>query len=149
MLEVQKAAFSFESFKVPKFSFDEGNHLGDEVKLGFSPSGRYNPKTGVFELTLNFITYDKQNVDRIIFNLTALAFFKFNSPITHEEIPDFFYTNAVAIVFPYVRAFVSTLTLQANTKLLKLSLMNLSNLEEPLKNNIVIVDSFKKPHIIE
>jgi len=42
-------------------------------------------------------------------------------------------------MFPYIRAFVSTLTLQANTKLLKLGLMNLSELEEPLKKNTIIV----------
>lgn len=139
MLEVQNAAFSFESFKVPKFSFDEGNQLGAKLKLGFLPSGRYLSQTGEFELTLKFITHDAEDKDKIIFELTALAFFKFNSLIKYEEIPNFFYMNAIAIMFPYVRAFVSTLTLQANTKLLKLSLMNLADLEKPLKDNTIVV----------
>ena len=139
MLEAKKAAFSFESFKVPQFSFDEGNHLGTKLKLGFSPSGRYFSETGQFELTLKFITHDSEDEGKIVFKLTALALFKFDSLISYEEIPDFFYTNAMAIMFPYVRAFVSTLTLQANTKLLKLSLMNLSDLEKPLRENTTAV----------
>lgn len=139
MLKAKDAAFSFESFKVPKFSFDEGNRLGTKLKLGFSPSGRYLSQTGEFELTLKFITHDIDDEEKIVFKLSAVAVFKFDSPISYEEIPDFFYVNAIAIMFPYVRAFVSTLTLQANTKLLKLSLMNLSDLEKPLRTNTVVV----------
>ncbi len=139
MLEAKSAEFSFESFKVPKFSFNERNQLGGKLKLGFSPHGRYISKTGDFELTLNFITHDVDDKDKVVFELTALAFFKFNSPIAYEEIPDYFYMNAIAIMFPYVRAFVSTLTLQANTKLLKLSLMNLAELEGPLRSNTIVV----------
>jgi len=139
MLEAKNAAFSFDSFKVPKFSFDEGNQMGTKLKLGFSPSGRYFSQTGEFELTFKFITHDVDDEDKVVFKLTALALFKFDSPISSEEIPNFFYVNAIAIMFPYIRAFVSTLTLQANTKLLKLGLMNLSELEEPLKKNTIIV----------
>lgn len=133
MNEAKKAAFSFESFKVPSFSYDEGNHLDSELKLGFLPSGVYNRKTGEYNLTLKFITHDVRNQDKVVFKLTAVATFKFNDPIAIEEIPEFFYKNAIAIMFPYVRSFISTITLQANTKLLKLGLMNLSDLEEPLR----------------
>jgi hypothetical protein len=42
-------------------------------------------------------------------------------------------------MFPYLRVFASTLTLQANTKLLKLGLMNLSDLEVPLKENVSVI----------
>jgi preprotein translocase subunit SecB len=135
MIEAQRAAFSFESFKVPKFSYDEGNDSGSDIKLGFNPSGIYNSATGEFELTLQFMTHDASNLDKVIFQLTSIAIFKFDSNPKLEEIPPFFYKNAIAIMFPYLRAFISTLTLQANTKLLRLGLMNLSDLEKPLKEN--------------
>jgi len=137
MLEVEKAGFSFESFKVPRFTFDGNNHSGAIIKMGFSPSGRYISKTGEFELTIKFISYEEDNKDKIIFGLTAISKFKFKTSILYTEIPDFFYQNAIAITFPYVRAFISTLTLQSNTKLLQLDLMNLSNLEKPLIDNTV------------
>lgn len=139
MLETKKAAFSFESFKVPDFSFDENNHSGSELRMGFLPSGCYISKTGEFELTLKFVAHDFEKKDNIIFKLTALGTFKFETPIPYTDIPDFFYQNAIAIMFPYIRAFISTLTLQANTKLLKLDLMNLSDLEKPLVGNTVVV----------
>jgi len=137
MLKVEKAAFAFKSFKVPYFTFDDSNHSGNDIKMGFSPSGRYVSKTGEFELTLKFITHDTDSPDKIIFRLTAIGIFKFNTPIPYTEIPDFFYQNAIAIIFPYIRAFISTLTLQSNTKLLKLDLMNLSDLERPLIENTI------------
>jgi preprotein translocase subunit SecB len=139
MLKAQKAAFSFHSFKVPRFSYDEGSHDGSELKLGFDPKGKYNSSTGEFELTLLFLTHDASAPSRVIFELTAIAVFKFDSPISITEIPQFFYKNAIAIMFPYVRAFVGTLTLQANTKLLNLGLMNLSALEKPLMENTTTV----------
>lgn len=139
MLEVEKAAFSFKSFKVPYFTFNERNHAGAKIKMGFSPSGRYITKTGEFELTLKFVTHDEDNDDKVIFGLTAISTFKFKTSILYTEIPNFFYQNAIAIMFPYVRAFISTLTLQSNTKLLQLDLMNLSNLEKPLIENTIEV----------
>ena len=81
MLEAKNAEFSFESFKVPRFSFNERNELEGKLKLGFLPSGRYISKTGDFELTLNFTTHDADDKDKVVFELTALAFFKFSSPI--------------------------------------------------------------------
>ena len=139
MVEAQKAAFSFEGFKVSQFSFNEGNHLGSEINIGFEPSGKYDPNKGVFELTIKFIAHEGDNIEMAIFDITSNAIFKFNSAIQVEEIPSYFYKNAIAIVFPYIRAFISTLTLQANTRLLKLGLMNLSALEKPLKENTVVI----------
>lgn len=137
MLDVDKAAFVFKTFKVPYCTFDDRNHSGREVKMGFSPSGRYFSKTGEFELTLKFITHDIEDNDKVIFDLIAIAIFKFDNLISHKDIPTFFYQNAIAIMFPYLRAFVSTLTLQSNTKLLQLELMNLSSLEKPLMDNTI------------
>lgn len=136
MLEAQKAAFSFETFKVPKFSYNEGNQSGSKLKLGFIPSGKYNSSKGEFELTLLVETNDSVN-DKLVFELTSVAVFKFEPSIKLDEIPSFFYKNAIAIMFPYIRAFISTLTLQANAKLLNLGLLNLSNLEKPLIENTV------------
>jgi preprotein translocase subunit SecB len=143
MIEAKKAAFSFDSFKVSKFFYDEENHIGEDLSVGFYPKGKFNPATGEFEIILYFIAENISEKRKPVFDLTSHAVFKFNSPITLEQIPSFFYKNAIAIMFPYLRAFVSTLTLQANTKLLNLGLMNLSNLEEPLIKNTVIVEALE------
>jgi preprotein translocase subunit SecB len=139
MLEVKEAAFSFESFKVSKFSYDESNDSGSEIKLGFLPSGVYNQNLMEYELTLKFISYSSEDENKIIFDLTSVSIFKFNTQLDKDDIPPYFYRNSIAIIFPYIRSFISTLTLQANTKLLKLGLMNLSELERPLIDNTVSI----------
>ncbi len=138
MVEAEKAAFSFVQFKIPNFKYNEANHTGNDVKVGFNPSGEYDQSKGEFNLILSFLTQEKDN---IIFELKAIGSFKFESAIKLDEIPNYFYKNAIAIMFPYVRAFISTLTLQANTKLLRLGLMNLSRLEKPLKENTSVVNN--------
>lgn len=137
MITSEKASFSLDSFKVPKFSYDEGNDNGSNIKIGFSPSGKYNSSNGEFELTLLFISHEEEEIESVIFQLTAIAVFKFDRNLKLSEIPSYFYMNAIAIMFPYLRAFISTLTLQANTKLMNLGLMNLSKLEKPLRENTI------------
>lgn len=138
MVEATNAAFSFQEFKVSQFAYDENNYNGGKLKIGFNPSGIYNVSQGEYELTLNFIAYVEGFEENPVFQLSSLAKFKFNSILPIESIPDYFYKNAVAIMYPYLRAFVSTVTLQANTKLLKLSIMNLSAMEKVLKENTKI-----------
>ena len=62
-------------------------------------------------------TFDFENVNKI------------------EDIPSFFYRNSIAILFPYVRAYISLVTNQANIPALVLPTMNLVSLEKPLKEN--------------
>ncbi|MBK7128276.1 MAG: protein-export chaperone SecB [Crocinitomicaceae bacterium] len=139
MIEAKPASFSMESFRVPKFSYDEGNHMTTELKLAFMPSGVFDSTKSEFQISLNLVTHDSQNENKIICEVNSVALFKFDRQIKLEEIPPYFYQNAIAIMFPYIRAFISTLTLQANTKLLKLGLMNLSDLENPLRANTKVI----------
>ena len=137
MVEATNAIFSFQNFKVTKFSYDETYHADNNLRIGFNPQGKYIKETGVFELTLNVITHDKDDTAKRVFELTSIGFFKFENKVPFNEIPQFFYRNAIAIMFPYIRAFISTLTLQANTKLLRLNLMNLEGLEKNLVDSSV------------
>jgi len=69
------------------------------------------------------------------------AKFSFRDVDRLEDIPDYFYPNAIAILFPYVRAFVSTLTLQANMPALVIPTMNLTALKDDFKNNTKQIES--------
>lgn len=57
-----------------------------------------------------------------------------------NEIPNYFYANSLAIIFPYIRAFVSTITLQSNMHPIVLPTVNLMGLSEKLKRNTDVVD---------
>jgi len=68
------------------------------------------------------------------------AIFDFDDDAKEAGIPDYFYKNSIAIVYPFIRSFISSLTLQANVKLILLPTMNLSSLEAPLKENTTFID---------
>lgn len=133
MIEAQKAAFKLEKFKIPNFSYTESN--SPDISIIFTPSGKYFQNKGVFELKLDFLGVEAANKDKATITVSCIAYFKFEEPIAFSDIPKYFYINSIAIVFPYLRSFVSTLTLQANTGLMILGLFNLSNLEDELKGN--------------
>lgn len=69
------------------------------------------------------------------------ASFQFSEDVIDiEDIPTYFYANSIAIVFPYLRAFISSLTIQANLKPMILPTMNLTSLSSPLKENVTVIE---------
>ena len=73
-----------------------------------------------------------------VVNISLEADFEFNGISELEDVPDYFYPNSLAIVYPYVRAFVSTLSLQANIHPLLLPTINLSSLKEEFKKHTIV-----------
>ncbi len=124
--------------KIPK---EEGNI---PISSGFSPSGVFYPESGIFELTFKVIIYKLENPSDYILKATVLSEFKFVEKINFEEIPAYFYKNIIAIIFPYVRSFVSMISSQGNNNAMILPVLNLSNLEKPLREN-TIISSLKSP----
>lgn len=85
------------------------------------------------------LTNHSKGTNTALITATFKAVFKFQDKLLFDEIPAFFYKNSIAIAFPYLRSFISTLTLQANIKPIILPLMNLSELEKPLKDNTTVI----------
>ena len=72
--------------------------------------------------------------------VNCIADYKFEDIHSLEDIPEYFYANSIAILFPYVRAFVSTVTLQANIRPIVLPTYNVSPLQDMLIKNTVVAD---------
>ena len=136
-IATKKAAFSFEDYKFTRFSIKFGE-LNDNESLGidFVPSGEYDPKTGLFKLTLNFVAIAETS-KRPVISVECVALFRFGEILPIENLPEYFFTNSTAILYPYIRAFVSTLTLQANYNAFVLPTLNVALLGERLKSDTV------------
>ncbi|MFT4072538.1 MAG: protein-export chaperone SecB [Dysgonamonadaceae bacterium] len=136
---MDKATFSLKEYKFDKIFVDLENQSSKEIKIDFKPAGIFRKsESSTFELTFTFIAFDK-NPEKPFIRIRCVALFKFESNIRFEEVPDYFYTNSIAILFPFVRAFVSTITLQANIlPPIMLPTWNLVSLAEPLKQNTTI-----------
>lgn len=140
MNEPSKAAFSFENFKIVSFSLSEPTENHESISITINPTGKYYTGNGVFEQTIDFVSFEEGDFKKIIAEAKIIAVFTFENPISFSEIPNFFYLNSIAIVFPYIRAFISSLTLQANIKPLILPVLNLTGLDKPLKENTIVLE---------
>lgn len=135
---MDKAAFSLESYSFDRVMIDYTLKTGNEIRIKFDPSGVFEVKENQSVYNLNFVFYAFSETQNDPFvKIECNAIFDFAEKISFEEIPPFFYANSIAIIFPYVRAFISTVTLQANFSPLVLPTMNLSALEQPLRENTI------------
>ena len=131
--EVSKAAFSLCAYKFVKVEMNlDSIDPNSKYSIKIIPSGIITPDSGIYQLSFTF----KAKVDeKEIVNIVCTADYQFNTPMDVNDIPEYFYANSIAIIFPYVRAFVSTVTLQANVIPMLIPTLNLSNLSGELKAN--------------
>ena len=133
------------AFRLVRYWFEEAelrlvsSSVEKKINIDFQPSGVYHKEKGLYELTFIFKAWDseKQPSDYTV-RVKCNAEFQFAQSVGLEDIPSFFYPNSIAIIFPYVRAFVSTLTLQANVPPMLLPTINLSPLQDVLRKNTVV-----------
>jgi preprotein translocase subunit SecB len=126
-----KAVFSLNSYHFNRVVLNLDN-LSPEATLdmNFAPSGLFNQAKRTFLLSFAFKA-TCNNKDIVFVN--CIAEFEFKDDLTFEEIPEFFYGNSIAILFPYIRSMVSTVTLQANVQPMILPTLNLVSLKDHLK----------------
>lgn len=133
-MENQTAAFRLEGYLIKEVKFFFEEKQSEKIDINFSPSGIFFKDEGKYILRLDFTAKDTlSNVEIIHIQCLGTYFFENVS----EEIPEFFYQNAIAILFPYLRAFISTLTVQSNTPPLILPTYNLSLFGPKLKEETV------------
>lgn len=138
---MKTASFNFETFSFQEFSFRKEKI--DEISIEIVPSGIFNLEKNKYLLDFNFYAFDKEKgFETSFIKCKMTAVFAFMDKINSiEDIPPYFYANSIAIVFPYLRAFISSLTLQANIPPLILPTMNLRSLSEPLEKNTKFVEN--------
>lgn len=132
-----KAVFSLEKYYFSKVNIDLNHKNSNDLEILFEPSGKYISEQTKYELKFIFQAINNNSKDPFI-NIECIANFKFENVNTLDDIPSYFYRNSIAIVFPYLRAFISTVTLQANIPPVVLPTMNLSSLEKPLREHTTV-----------
>lgn len=140
----KRAVFDFENYEISEFKFKKSDLVVDTFSIGFNPSGKFIVKESIFVISLGFNAAfedpSSKETNEVI-SLTMNATFRFEDIQVLENIPDYFYRNALGIMFPYLRAFVSTMTFQANLRPpMILPILNLMEIEQPLRENISIID---------
>ena len=136
---MKQATFSLKEYKFNKVSLDLTDITPeDTLNIDLIPSGRFIQNEQKFVLNFLFVADVEKESTRKVVEVNCSASFIFKDETSFDEIPSYFYSNSIAIVFPYMRAFISTLTLQANYAPIMLPTMNLMNLNERLKESVTI-----------
>lgn len=138
-MNMEKAAFKLDYYRFTKASMDFNIPSNAELGILFSPEGVFHKKEARYELHFD-VTVKCAETSTDVVMVSCVASFSFGNKIDIGEIPEYFYPNSLAIVFPYVRAFVSTITLQANVQPVVLPTVNLMGLTEALKEHTVAVE---------
>jgi preprotein translocase subunit SecB len=129
---MEKAEFSFKGYRFSKVSFDFDIVNNERFDLEIHPSGKYNSSEGVFVLRFLFEAFASTE-KKLALSVECESVFKFAEPIDFADIPPYFFANSIAIVFPYIRAFISTISVQAGgIKPIVIPTFNLTSLQNKL-----------------
>ncbi|WP_320970672.1 protein-export chaperone SecB [Bacteroides nordii] len=131
--EIIISKFRLKQYIIDKSIFDyDGKELSSERNIGFDVKGTIK-NNNIFELTLGTKIADENKSLKIF--VQVVATYEFDSDIAPDLLSDMFYKNAPAIIFPYVRAYVSSLTVLSGIDAINIPTMNLSSIADDLKNN--------------
>lgn len=138
---MKKAAFSLEDIIFNRISIESSFAPINEISIDFIANGQFNLGQNEYDLKLIFHAFDEENQSAKRFiEIELVATFEFSNVNSIMEIPEYFYRNAIAIVYPYIRAFVTNIVFQANLKRkIVLPIMNLADLGDSLRENTISV----------
>lgn len=129
----KQTSFQFKAFRIVKSSIErkEGK-LNSGLNLNFDPRGQINKKEKKFHLTLGVDIEDEDKIFQV--SVVAVGEYTF-VPNEDANLDNFFFLNAPAILFPYIRAYISTLTNLSGFSPINLPTLNMEGLKEVLKKN--------------
>lgn len=136
---MENATFKLDYYHFTKAFLDFSIPDNAELNISFFPQGVFHVKEARYELIFEVKVECNENQTEVV-RVSCEASFSFAGKITVSEIPEYFYPNSLAIIFPYIRAFVSTMSLQANVRPVVLPTVNLMGLTEQLKSRTQVVE---------
>lgn len=138
---LKKSSLKFIDFIIADLTIerDPNYSLNGEIDLSINPSGIYNKLENTYQLSLVIEVSDDKKGFKIL--AKAIGFFEIKPGEDENNLSNYFYTNAPAIMFPYIRSYISAITALSNLETVNLPIMNLSLLKTSLKENTSIIDT--------
>lgn len=135
-METNTSSFRLVEFLVER-SFIERKpmKLDDRPSIDISPSGYLIKDKSVYQLVLEVKVTTESN--RFSADIKAIGIFHFPEGEDKLTLGNFFYVNAPAILFPYVRAYITSLTALSGLGSEIIPTLNLTGLADELKKNTI------------
>lgn len=133
------ASFQFRGFSINKTIFERKDTKSiKSLSLKFNPSGRFVKDTGEFELYLDIII--KDNNDILNIEVMSAGHFVLIGEHKEEMIKSYLFLNAPAILFPYIRSYIATLSILSGLNSpITLPTLNMTNIGKELEKNTVFI----------
>ena len=122
----QEAQFRFVNYRINEsaIKLDPEVEPSDELEVNFEQTIGVHETENRMRLLLNTSISDKNNALSIA--VKAEGYFEFDEGLSEDMKEGFFNANAPAILFPYIRAYISTLSTLSGIKPIVLPTLNLS-----------------------
>lgn len=138
-MSTEKAPIQFLNFIVKESHIVFNKTADFKIDINFNPKGTVFKSLNQFKLQL-FIDI-KDVDDNFNINLVTDSIFSYPEDAdVNSYMQSFFVINAPAIIFPYIRAYISSLTALSGMPTLNLPTLNLSHVGETLKGNIEVLE---------
>lgn len=139
MEEIKKStAFKFGNFIVVESHIIQNPIKQGKASITIEPVGVLDPDGKTFKLLLDVnVTDENKSFD---IKIKTLGVFEFKEKQMGNKLDNYFFVNAPAIIFPYIRSYISALTSLSGIKTINLPLMNLTSLIDKLKKSMSAIN---------
>lgn len=132
--KVEKARFRFVEYLFKETSIKlTGEDISDDVEFGIEPNGIFEEDNKMFILTLNVLVKDKKSSLEV--KMTVTGKFKYETNDIQELVP-YLGFNAPAIIFPYIRAYITNITALGGMSPIILPTLNMEGVGKELLDKI-------------
>lgn len=132
--KVEKARFRFVEYLFQETSIKlTGEDIGDNVEFGIEPNGIFEEDNKMFILTLNVLVKDKKSSLEV--KMTVTGKFEYETNDIQELVP-YLGFNAPAIMFPYIRAYITNITALGGMSPIILPTLNMESVGKELLDKI-------------
>lgn len=132
--KVEKARFRFIEYLFKETSIKlTGEDISDDVEFGIEPNGIFEEDNKMFILTLNVLVKDKKSSLEV--KMTVTGKFEYETNDIQELVP-YLGFNAPAIMFPYIRAYITNITALGGMSPIILPTLNMESVGKELLDKI-------------
>lgn len=132
--KVEKARFRFVEYLFKETSIKlTGEDISDDVEFGIEPNGIFEEDNKMFILTLNVLVKDKKSSLEV--KMTVTGKFEYETNDIQELVP-YLGFNAPAIMFPYIRAYITNITALGGMSPIILPTLNMESVGKELLDKI-------------
>lgn len=130
----KKAALQFKNYLIDQCSFSFKNvSISKEMEFSITPEVSFDKDKHSFELLMNVAINDKEHYLDI--NMRIRGFFDYSGEDTNL-LRNFIGINAPAILFPYIRSYISNITALGGIQPVIMPTLNMTAVGNQLLNSI-------------